>query len=311
MKRDITVVAHPHSRARNVPRPAPGAAGPAAAPVPPDVYILSDSTGSLARHMLAAFLTQFPPDSIAPHFHTFIRGERRLGEIMDMIKARPGAICHAMVSDSFKEQIDAYCRKEKLSHCDLTGGVVRFLSDATGVPPRSDLAALHRLDETYRRRIAALEYTIAHDDGLGLATLTDADVILAGVSRTGKTPTSIYLAQQGYRVANVSLAIEVDPPRELLSPDGKKVVGLVISPQQLVMIRTRREANWGMARRTYGDPGHVAHEIAWARRLFAGHGWPVLDVTDQAIEETAAKVVEALGLSGLPAGPAACFELGI
>jgi regulator of PEP synthase PpsR (kinase-PPPase family) len=164
------------------------------------------------------------------------------------------------------------------------------------------LAALHRMDEGYRRRIGALEYTIAHDDGLGLSTLADADVVLAGVSRTGKTPTSIYLAQQGYRVANVALAIESPPPPELLALRGRKVVGLVISPEQLVMIRTRREANWGMDRTGYGESDHVARELAWARQLFARQGWPVLDVTDQAIEETAAKVVEALGLTATPAG---------
>jgi regulator of PEP synthase PpsR (kinase-PPPase family) len=214
-----------------------------------------------------------------------------------------------MVSGEFKREIAAYCKRHKLPHCDLTGGVVEFLSAATGILPRNDLAALHRLDETYRRRIAALEYTISHDDGLGLATLADADVVLAGVSRTGKTPTSIYLAQQGYRVANVSLALEVPPPAQLLAVRGKKVVGLVINPQQLVMIRTRREANWGMPRTTYGDAAHVAREIAWARQLFARQGWPILDVTDQAIEETAAKVVDALGLSGAPVDAAGDTDL--
>jgi regulator of PEP synthase PpsR (kinase-PPPase family) len=164
----------------------------------------------------------------------------------------------------------------------------------------------HRLDEGYQRRIDALEFALGHDDGLGLATLAEADIVLAGVSRTGKTPTSIYLAQQGYRVANVSLAVEVEPPPQLLALRAKKVVGLVISPQQLVMIRTRREADWHMARTSYGDPAHVAREIAWARQLYARQGWPVLDVTDQAIEETAARIVDALGLTGTPAVPAAC-----
>ncbi len=291
------------------PRQASGKSTAARRSTPPDIYVLSDSTGGLARHMLAAFMTQFPIDSIAPHFHTFIRGEKRLEEVLEKIKARPGAICHAMVSDVFKQKIAAFCRKTKLPQCDLTGGVVEFLSEATGVQPLNDVSSLHRLDETYRRRINALEYTISHDDSLGLSTLCDADVVLAGVSRTGKTPTSIYLAQLGYRTANVSLALEVAPPHELLSLRGKKVVGLIINPQQLVMIRTRRESEWQMDRTRYGEPSHVGREIAWARQLFIKHHWPILDVTDQAIEETAAKIIDALGLVAGPAGSDAGIEL--
>jgi regulator of PEP synthase PpsR (kinase-PPPase family) len=271
-----------------------------AKPATPIIYVLSDSTGNLARHMLAAFITQFPDDSVATQFHTFIRGEHRLDEVLKRIEARPGAVAHAMVSDPFKKKIADFCRHNKLPHCDLTGGVVKFLSHATGHPPRSDLASLHRLDEGYQRRIGALEFTLAHDDGLGLSTIGDADVVLAGVSRTGKTPTSIYLAQQGYCVANVALAMEVPPPPELLQLRAKKVVGLVISPEQLVMIRTRRETDWKMARTSYGEPGHVARELAWARQLFSRCGWPILDVTDQAIEETAAKIIELLGISAGP-----------
>lgn len=264
---------------------------------PPIVYILSDSTGNLARHMLAAFITQFPADAIAPQFHTFIRSEHRLDEVLRKIQDKPGAVCHAMVSEPFKEKIANFCRKSRLPHCDLTGGVVKFLSQTSGCAPQSNLASLHRMDEGYQRRIAALEFTLAHDDGLGVATLTDADIVLAGVSRTGKTPTSIYLAQQGYCVANVALAMEVTPPPQLLQLRSKKVVGLVISPQQLVLIRTRRETDWNMSRTSYGQPDHVEREIAWAKHLFLQCGWPVLDVTDQAIEETAAKIIDLLGLA--------------
>jgi regulator of PEP synthase PpsR (kinase-PPPase family) len=276
----------------NIKRPAAAAK----AVVPRVIYVLSDSTGSLAKHMLAAFMTQFPPDAVETRFHTFIRGERRLGEILDAIARQPGAVCHAMISGAFKRKVAEFCRRARLPQYDLTGPAVRFIAKATGVRPREDVAALHPIDETYRRRIGALEYTIGHDDGLGLGTLAEADIVLAGVSRTGKTPTSIYLAQQGYRVANVALAMEVAPPGQLLALPAGKVVGLVINPQQLTMIRARRETAWGMERTTYGDAGHVAREIAWARQLFARQGWPILDVTDQAIEETAAKVIEALGL---------------
>jgi regulator of PEP synthase PpsR (kinase-PPPase family) len=263
-----------------------------------DLYVLSDSTGNLARHMLAAMLTQFPKGSAHVHFRTFVRSPQPLDEVLAQVRAHPGGICHAMVSAAFKQRIAEFCHSANLPHHDLTGGLVDFLSQVTALAPRGDLRLIHRIDEDYKRRIGALEYTIDHDDGLGLDTLADADIVLAGVSRTGKTPTSIYLAQQGYRVANVALAIESAPPKELLGLPPGKAVGLVINPQQLVMIRQRRATGWNLGRTSYGDPAHVAREIAWARQLFARQNWPVLDVTDQAIEETAGKIVQALGLKG-------------
>jgi regulator of PEP synthase PpsR (kinase-PPPase family) len=246
--------------------------------------------------MLTALLTQFPPGAVTTRFHTFVRTAERLAEVLELVRNEPGGVCHAVVSGEFKEQITAMCRSLKIPHFDMTGGAVGFLADVAGVAPRSDLASLHAVDAAYERRIEALEYTLSHDDGLGLSTLAEADVVLAGVSRTGKTPTSIYLAQQGYRVANVSLAVEVTPPPELLGLAGKKVVGLVIDPQQLTMIRARREADWQMERTSYGEPGHVVREMNWARQLFRRQAWPVLDVTDQAVEETAARIVHLLRL---------------
>jgi regulator of PEP synthase PpsR (kinase-PPPase family) len=264
------------------------------------LHVLSDSTGNLARHMLAALLTQYPPNAVSLKFHTFLRTELRLDEALKEIAANRGPVCHAVVAEPFKQRIVGFCRKAKLPHHDLTGGTVEFLTRVTGVEPHNNPATLHQIDESYKRRIGALEYTLGHDDALGLETIGEADIVLAGVSRTGKTPTSIYLAQQGYRVANVALAMEVPPPKELLALPPRKVVGLVISPQQLSLIRNRREQEWQMTRTSYGEPAHVSREIAWARQLFARQNWPVLDVTDQAIEETAAKVVDLLGLGGGP-----------
>jgi regulator of PEP synthase PpsR (kinase-PPPase family) len=264
---------------------------------PTPLYVLSDSTGNLARHTLAALLTQFPPGTLVPQFHAFVRTAPRLAAVLERIRAAPGAVCHAMVSDALKRDIAAFCRAARLPHYDLTGGLTSFLAGVCGKEPHGNLDSLHRIDEGYKRRIGAIEYTIGHDDGLGLETLADADVVLAGVSRTGKTPTSIYLAQQGFRVANVALAVESPPPPELLRLPPGKVVGLIIDPQNLVLIRDRRATAWRLGKTSYGDPAHVEREVAWARRLFARHGWPTLDVTDQAIEETAAKIVDLLRLT--------------
>ena len=260
------------------------------------IYVLSDSTGNLPRHMLTALLTQFPHDAFSVRSRNFLQTEAKLGEALDEITRTPGIVFHALVSDKAKRLVEQHCRKIKAPCCDLTGGFVEFLSKQSGIEPQQNPHRLHNLDEAYRQRIKALEFALEHDDGLGLDTLHEADIVLAGVSRTSKTPTSIYLAQQGFRVGNVSLALGLAPPKQLLSLPAGKVVGLVIDPNTLAEIRTRRQTEWGMSGTSYNNPDHVAQEILWSRRLFGQQGWPVLNVTDQAVEETAAKILHSLRL---------------
>ena len=260
------------------------------------VHVLSDSTGNLAHHILAALLTQFPADSFDVRFSTFLRTEEQLGAALDRVTAEPGIIMHAVVSPQAKQRIAQHCQERKLDCMDVTGGFVEFLSRASGITPSADPQKLHRVDEAYHRRIRAVEFTLAHDDGLGLETIREADVVLVGVSRTSKTPTSIYLSQLGYRAANVSLAMGIDPPKELLQLPPRKVVGLVIDPHRLAEIRRRRQAEWAMGPSSYDDHDAVREEVACSRRLFGRNGWPVIDVTNNAIEETAAKALDLLRL---------------
>lgn len=258
--------------------------------------MLSDSTGNLAKHVLTAVLTQFPAGSISLRYENFVRDGQRLDNLLAQAKLEKAAVCHAMVSDELKELIKTTCQTARLRCFDLTGGVVQFLEKATGVAPAADLEVLHRLDDAYRQRITAMEFTLSHDDGLGLETLHEADVILVGVSRTSKTPTCILLAQQGYRAANISLAKGVPPPEQLLRlPPDRKIIALTINPSQLALIRAHRQVAWGMSQTDYGAPQSVAGEIAWSRSLFRERSWPMLDVTDQAVEETAAKVIQLVG----------------
>ena len=282
-------------------RPAPAAERPPAPAAPAAasgriIHVLSDSTGNLARHMLAAFLTQFPQGAFAPRFKSFVQTGADVERAFAEIRATPGAVVHAVVSAELKDGITARCRDLNLPACDLTGPFVEFLARESGIRPDANVRRLHDVDAAYHHRIRALEFTLEHDDGLGLDTLHEADIVLVGVSRTSKTPTSIYLAQQGHRVANVSLAQVVEPPPQLLALPPRRVVALVIDPGQLAEIRTRRQTGWRMATTSYNDPEHVRTEMAWARRLYARQGWPVLDVTDQAIEETAARVLAMVGV---------------
>jgi regulator of PEP synthase PpsR (kinase-PPPase family) len=291
-----TITKKPPTRATS---PAPAAVAPADGKTRL-LYVLSDSTGNLPHHMVAAFVTQFPPGSFEIRQRNFLQTDQEINEVMAQLASEPGLVLHAVVSPGHKQRITETCRRLALPCRDLTGDFVQFLADSTGVQPLSDRSRLHQTGSDYFGRITALEFTLEHDDGLGLDTLRDADVVLAGVSRTSKTPTSIYLAQLGFKVANVSLAMEVQPPAQLRQVRPGRGIGLVISPAHLTEIRIRRQESWQMERTSYSDPRHVAHEIAWSREVFDGLKWPVLDVTDQAVEETAGRILETLKIPRAP-----------
>jgi [pyruvate, water dikinase]-phosphate phosphotransferase / [pyruvate, water dikinase] kinase len=275
---------------------------------PITLYVLSDSTGSLGRHMVTSFLTQFPAGSFQVLVKPFVNEPRRLTEAFAAMLARPGIVLHAVVSPEIKHEITGWCLEMGSPCFDLTGPVVNFLGAASHIGPKCDARSLHPVDESYCGRINAMSFALEHDDGLGLDSLGEADIILAGVSRTGKTPTSMYLAMQGFRVANVSLAVEVAVPPQLSQASSRKIVGLTIDPRQLAEIRTRRQTGWRMSQTRYNEPLEVQRELEWSRRQFAKLRCPVLDVTDQAIEETAARIVDLLGLTE-PARCAAAEEL--
>jgi regulator of PEP synthase PpsR (kinase-PPPase family) len=246
--------------------------------------------------MLTAFLTQFPPGTFEVRARSFLDSAQKVEAVCSEIASSPGVVVHALVDPAAKRLVARRCRQLGILHRDLTGPFVEFLAGAAGVAPVPDRHRLHDVDAAYQRRVKAVEFALEHDDGLGLDTLGNADVVLVGVSRTSKTPTCIYLAQQGYNAGNISLAMAVEPPAQLLALPPSKVAALVIDPAQLAQIRSRRQANWHMADTGYNRTDEVAAEVQWSRRLFARQGWATFDVTNQAIEETAARVVERLRL---------------
>ena len=284
-------------------KPAAAATAAAAKPAavepraPRTLYVLSDSTGNLAQHMLTAILTQFPRDAFDVRLKTYLSTEPKLAAALDDVAKDRAIVFHAVVAPAAKQAIARRCKAAGIASCDLTGTFVEFLTRESGIEPRADTRLLHDVNESYHRRIAAIEFALQHDDGLGLETIHEADIVLVGISRTSKTPTTMYLAQQGYFVGNVALAHGIDAPRELLALPAKKVVGLTIEPSQLVEIRTRRQREWNMGDTSYNEMEAVDRELAWSRKLFARQGWRTLNVTNQAIEETAARVVEIAGLA--------------
>ena len=178
-------------------------------------------------------------------------------------------------------------------HLDLIEDLLGVLSGYLSMQPVGVPGLLHQADETYFRRIEAVEFAVKNDDGAEPRNLPKADLVLVGISRTSKTPLSTYLAQRGLKCANVPLVLGVDPPEELSQVDDRKVFGLIVQPDMLMRIRQARLSHLGMPHdSSYGQRAHIENEIAYSREIFRKHAnWPVIDVTNRAIEETAADIL--------------------
>lgn len=254
------------------------------------LYVLSDSTGNLAQHMVAAFLTQFPPATFEVRVFPFLRSPDALTAIFERVP-KHATVLHAVVSRELKATIELLCAKKDLAVRDLTGPVVEFLASRAQVSFPASAETLHAVNASYYKRIEAVEFTLSHDDGLGLDTLREADVVLVGVSRTSKTPTCMHLAQQGIKAANISLVPGVETPKVLFDIPPAKIVGLWIDPSVLLSIRRQRQASFHMADTTYARATDIHRELAESKALFARLHCQTIDITNHAIEETAGRIM--------------------
>ena len=279
---------------------------PGRLPSPIPVTLISDATGALGRHVLQAVCTQFPPGAFRLHVMTFVNSEERLADCLRRLPRADGLVVHATIYPAFKRRIETACRRHRLPVYDLTGPIVAFLVRASGLAPEVSYGKLHELNPDYFDRIAAIEFAIAHDDGAGLDTLREAEVVLTGVSRTTKTPTSMVLATHGLRAANVPLAPQMAPPPALLAVPPRRVVCLTLGPDQLAAFRAQRvrERFAGVAP-GYLDEAAIRQELTYALELADARGWHVLDVTGRAVEETTARIIELVRGGAEPNGDAA------
>jgi len=275
------------------------------------VHLISDSTGETLNAMTKAVCARFDNVSPIEHIYPLVRSPRQLERILREIEDAPGVVIHTVVDRELRMELEAACRDLEtpcLAALDpLTAALGRYL----GAQLTTRVGAQHALDAEYFERIEALNYAIGHDDGQAHKDLESADVVLVGVSRTSKTPTSIYLAHRGVRAANVPLAPGVPAPEALFKVKKPLVVGLLVSPERLLQIRRNRLLALNENRGTnYVDPDAVREEIIADRRMFERQGWPVIDVTRRSVEETAAAVINLLNqrkvgelMQGPVAGP--------
>jgi len=256
------------------------------------LHLLSDSTGETLENIAKAGIAQFEDVETIRHFWPMVRSEVHLDRIMEEIGANPGLVLFTLANPQLRRKLETRCRALGLPHVAPLDPVTDAMSNILGQETRNRPGRKHILDEAYFARIEAIQFTIAHDDGVGHENWEEADIVLAGVSRASKTPTSIYLANRGYKTANIPLVPESPPPPNLFTLKHPMVVGLTISPERLVQVRRNRLLSLNQAPETaYVDMERVQDEVAFARRMFADNDWPVIEMTRRSIEEAAAAII--------------------
>lgn len=260
------------------------------------LHLLSDSTGETLEMIAKAALAQFDDAEVIRHFWPMVRSLQHLDRIVEDLAANPGLVLYTLVNADTRKRLEERCRGLALPHVAPLDGVTVALETRLGEQAKGRPGRQHAMDDAYFARVDAIQFTIAHDDGIAWEDWEAADIVLAGVSRSSKTPTSIYLANRGYKVANIPLVMESPPPPSLFELRHPMVVGLTTAPRRLVEIRRNRLLSLNERTETaYVDEERVEQEVAFARRMFADNGWPVIDVTRRSIEETAAAIIKLFG----------------
>jgi hypothetical protein len=260
------------------------------------LHLISDSTGETLITVARAAAAQYSKVAPVEHMHPLVRTHKQIERVLSDIEEWPGIVLYTLLEDDLVERLESKCREIGVPCLSILGPVLHLFQSYLGAESTHKVGAQHTLNAEYFRRIDALNYTMLHDDGQQVDDLEEADVVLVGVSRTSKTPTSIYLANRGVKTANVPMV-----PGVALSPHVERlakplVVGLFATPERIVQIRQNRLLGLKAHREDdqYIDRQAVAEEVAASRRLCGKHGWPLIDVTRRSIEETAAAVMALL-----------------
>jgi len=260
------------------------------------IYILSDGTGETAATMIRAALVQYTDKDVNIVRFKNIRTEQQVEPIIQEAFDQRGLIVYTVVSQQLRRKINELASQKGIPSIDLLGPILSTLDSYFGVSAQQagQAGILRAVDEQYFKRIEAIEYTVKHDDGKTMAELDKADIILVGISRTSKTPLSIFLSHKGWKVANVPIVLNQSLPDALFKVDQRKVVGLIIDMDSLQRIRKNRLEKFGQdPGGEYASMAHIAKEIDYATELFKKNKrWPIFNVTERALEETASEITK-------------------
>ena len=260
----------------------------------PHVHLVSDSTGETVNAVSRAAVAQFENLDIQEHLWSLVRTKAQMEKVLGQIAAQPGPVMYTIVNRPLREYLKAECLKLQIPCIPVLVPILRELSGYFGEETTRLPGRQHELNDEYFSRIEAINYTLAHDDGQVTWDLDEADIVLVGVSRTSKSPTCVYLAYRGLRAANVPFVSGVPMPETLSTAKRPLIVGLTLNPERLVEIRKSRltSLNQGDHQSTYVDMEKVIAEVEESKKFFRKHGWPVINVTNRSVEETAANVFQ-------------------
>jgi regulator of PEP synthase PpsR (kinase-PPPase family) len=260
------------------------------------LYLFSDATGETVERVVRAALSQFKGVEVKLYKFTNLRTRADIVQAFAAIGSEPGLVVYTMVDPELTQFLRSEVANHGVEAVDLINPLIFKLSDLFAVSPQEEPGLLYQINAEYFKRMEAVNFTVKQDDGQELRNLCKADLVLVGVSRTSKTPLSMYLAHKGYKVANVPLVKGIDPPRELFQIDQKRVVGLMIDAKRLVELRSARLRNLRQSPRgNYADYQEVEEELELCRQLYRRHPeWNVVDVTNKSVEESASEILRKL-----------------
>jgi regulator of PEP synthase PpsR (kinase-PPPase family) len=265
------------------------------------VFIISDGTGDTADKVTRAALRQFEGAKVAIQLFPTVTDKSTLERILKQAALQTAFVVTSLVSAEQRTHANELCKAWKLLHVDVLGTMIAGLSGWLQQAPQSTPGLFHRVDAAYFRRIEAIEFAIKMDDGKEPRGLSHADIVLVGVSRTSKTPLSVLLAYKGYKVANVPLVLDREPNTGLWEIDQQKVFALTIEPSKLQEIRQQRLKTMRVVgSESYSDMDYILAELEFAEALFRrNRQWPVINVTNKAVEETAAAILALMSQRGM------------
>lgn len=259
------------------------------------VFVISDSVGETAEFVVKAVATQFNSGHVEIRRNSYVDDLEDIEDCLMLAKKANSIIAYTLVIPSLKEYLDRRAAEEGIVAVDLLSPLMNAFSAKFNKEPHRRPGLMRKLDEEYFKKIEAIEFAVKYDDGRDPRGVKNADIVLIGVSRTSKTPLSMYLAHQGFKVANVPLVPEVSPPDELFEVPRKNCIGLIISPDKLNEIRKERLRALGLASKAnYASLERILDELDHAEKIMKRIGCPIINVSNKAIEETASLILEVL-----------------
>ena len=256
------------------------------------IFVMSGGKGVTGHTIVQTLIIQYPENKLKVKLIPDVRTEKKILEVIKKVKAANGILSHTMVNSELRIFLIEECEKQHVKQADLMGGLANIIENDFGLESVNTPGLYHKINAQYYKRIEAMEYTLNHDDGLNTQNLHNADIVVTGVSRCGKTPLSVYMSMFGWKVANVPLVEGIEPPKELFEIDKNRVFGLHISLSHLVIQRQKRLKSFGnVSHMNYVDSRLVGKELQYANFLFKRGGFTKINITNKAIESTANEII--------------------